>query len=189
MIVLTAVTVFAGLVLALANSAFAERIDANRREAFERSLSQVFPDSENATFERLLVDGSPTYKATTRDSIVLGYAVTVESPGYGGTITLLVGLAPDLKTVEGLAIVENVETPGLGGRIEEEWFRRQFAGLDPTRGINYVKNRAPNTTANEVEAISGATISTRAVLAGINATLGEAAETIRAHGAGAETAQ
>ncbi len=189
LIVLTSVTLLSGIVLAVANTAFAERIEANRKAAFERSLAQVFSGSDSATFERLAVDATSVHMATAEDGVVLGYAVAVDTPGYGGTIRLLVGVGPDLTTIMGLAVVENIETPGLGARIEEEWFRRQFEGLDARREITYVKNRAPAPGTNGIEAISGATISTRAVVSGINNTLDDAIEAIRKLGASREAAQ
>ena len=102
----------------------------------------------------------------------------VETQGYGGTITLLVGLSEDLETIIGIEVVEHVETPGLGGEITTGEFQRQFAGLDADEPVSYVKNVEPDPDANEIQAISGATITSRAITSGINRTLDEAIDVI-----------
>jgi len=180
-IVLTAVMVLSGLALAMTYSGLSPRIEANRAAALSRSLEAVFADAvgEGAQleFEELDADGPTVYRATGAGSI-LGYAVRVETQGYGGTITLLVGLSEDLETIIGIEVVEHVETPGLGGEITTGEFQRQFAGLDADEPVSYVKNVEPDPDANEIQAISGATITSRAVTSGINRTLDEAIDVI-----------
>lgn len=181
-IVLTAVMVLSGLVLAATYSGLSARIDANRAAALSRSLTSIFEDAADEgaelDFEQLDVDGPTVYRASTADGALLGYAVRVETQGYGGTITLLAGLSEGLDTLIGIEIVEQVETPGLGGNITTPEFKRQFAGLDAEEPVTYVKNIEPNKDANEIQAISGATITSRAITSGINATLDEAIDVI-----------
>ena len=163
-IMLTAVMVLSGLVLAATYSGLSSRIEANRAAALSRSLSAIFEDAAG--------------EGTELDFEDLGHAVRVETQGYGGTITLLAGLSSDLETIIGIEVVEQVETPGLGGNITESEFKRQFAGLDADEPVTYVKNIEPDKDANEIQAISGATITSRAVTSGINATLDEAIDVI-----------
>ena len=181
-IMLTAVMVLSGLVLAATYSGLSSRIEANRAAALSRSLSAIFEDAAGEgtelDFEELDADGPTIYRASTTDGSLLGYAVRVETQGYGGTITLLAGLSSDLETIIGIEVVEQVETPGLGGNITESEFKRQFAGLDADEPVTYVKNIEPDKDANEIQAISGATITSRAVTSGINATLDEAIDVI-----------
>lgn len=178
-IVLTSVMVLSGLILALANTVFQPQIQANQRKALEVSLAAIFPKAKAPKFTRLSTDKMELYKGADASGKLLGYAVSVVTNGYGGPINLIVGLAPDLKSIVGMEVVSDTETPGMGARIAEDWFRNQFDGLNPVDTITYVKNAKPDPKKNQIEAISGATISTKAVLTGLNSTLSDAVALIR----------
>lgn len=183
-IVLTAVMVLSALVLAGTYAGLSPQIEANRVAALNASLSSIFAGAadgvapEELVFEELESDGPTIYRGSTGGGDSLGYAVRVQIQGYGGTITLLVGLSPDLKTIQGIEVVEQVETPGLGGNITNESFKEQFEGLSTEEQITYVKNVEPDKQQNEIQAISGATITSRAVVGGINENLDDAIEMI-----------
>lgn len=181
-IVLTAVMVLSGLVLAATYAGLTDRIEENRVAALNASLASIFAgvsgSGDSIDFEQLETEGPVVYRATGAGAEELGYAVRLGTQGYGGTITLLVGISPDLETILGIEVVEQVETPGLGGNITTDTFKEQFAGLAANRAIAYVKNIEPDPGANEIQAISGATITSKAVVSGINATLDRAIDTI-----------
>lgn len=178
-LVLGLVTLLSGVVLAGVYTGLVPRIRANEQAALERSLSALFEGSEEPVFSELSVPGPTIYRAESSGGSLLGYAVRATTTGYGGEIRFLVGLNPDLTSITGLQVVQQVETPGLGARITEEEFRSQFAGLDPTETVGYIKNAEPDPEANEVQAISGATISTEAIVDGINQDVGEAVEVLQ----------
>lgn len=178
-IVLTVVMVLSGLILAVADSLFQPQIQANKQKALETSLSALFQSAKGAKFQRLPTNKMEIYKGTDASGKLLGYAVGVTTNGYGGPIDLLVGVAPSLDKIEGMEVISDSETPGMGARIADKWFRNQFNGLDPLETVTYVKNEKPDTAKNQIEAISGATISTKAVLAGVNSTLGKAVSLIK----------
>ena len=173
-IVLTVVMLIAGLVLALSYSAFQPRIAANQAQALQESLAALFQGSGKLTFTKLPIDEPTIYVGKGADGKTIGYAVRVSGSGYGGEIQMLIGVSTDLKKISGMQVVENVETPGLGGRITEDWFRKQFVGLNPDKQIDYVKNVKPDPAKNEIEAITGSTISTRAVTTALSKTLQQA---------------
>ncbi|MFW5684684.1 MAG: FMN-binding protein [Spirochaetota bacterium] len=177
-ITLTAVMALSGLVLAGTFSGLSPRIEANRIAALNASLAAIFAgddaDASNLEFDELDADGPTIYRGSTPAGELLGYAVRLQTQGYGGTITLLVGLSADLQTIEGIEIVEQVETPGLGGNITSPEFKEQFSELTTEERIAMVKNVEPDKAANEIQAISGATITSRAIVSGINETLDEA---------------
>jgi Na+-transporting NADH:ubiquinone oxidoreductase subunit C len=90
----------------------------------------------------------------------------------------MIGVDPALQVVLGIAFYEHVETPGLGGRITEPWFQEQFKGkeLQPLEeGQEYFYLRAPGTAQaeNEVDAISGASETTRRLQVFLNENLKE----------------
>ncbi len=80
---------------------------------------------------------------------------------------MVFGLSLDGESILGLSVVENKETPGLGNRIVEDAWRAQYAGLDAGQAIAVVK-RPRRDESREVQAISGATISSQAVTRIVN---------------------
>lgn len=96
-----------------------------------------------------------------------GYAVQVTTPGFGGDVEMMVGVAKD-GTVLGISIISHSETSGLGAVAASDTeagqsFRGQFVGMSGTLAVNK--------DGGSVDALSGATITSRAVTAGVNAAL------------------
>ena len=93
--------------------------------------------------------------------------------GFWDRIECVVVLSPDLRKVLNVQVLEQKETPGLGARIEEPWFTDQFKGLalawDDSQGQRVLvgANPAPN-AANEVDAITGATQTSMALMRFLN---------------------
>ena len=139
----------------------------NDRLKKQRSVLEVFHISyeeagiektfeKNIDFDTQTIKGIDLYRSSS--GVV---AFEISGPGFWGTISALIALEPDLETVRGLKILENTETPGLGGRIAESWFQDQFRGkklIPELRIVPYRKARGPN----EVDAITGATQTSRA---------------------------
>jgi len=92
----------------------------------------------------------------------IGYVFTAKSRGFGGEIEMMVAFDPQ-GVIQGLRIIEQFETVGFGAEIEEEWFTQQFIGR---YGMLFGSRNA--TSPSEIDMVSGATISTDAVLRGIN---------------------
>jgi len=110
------------------------------------------------------------------------YAVRFAGPGLWGPIEGFLALEPDLRTIRGISFYRQEETPGLGGEITSEWFRQQFVGksiLDPDDGpgLRIVK---PGTAqgANEVDAITGATMTSARVETMLNDVTGRIAQQV-----------
>lgn len=158
-----------------------ERIEAAERQVILDRLAAVLPEGhdntpEAAAYERPspLADGEPLriYPAYRGDTY-LGAAVGVRTPeGYGGTIHLLVGLRPDGEVVA-VRPVTHQETPGLGDAIEpgrSDWIR-QFRGRalgDPPRAEWQVRGDG-----GAFDGITGATITSRAVIGAVRAVLAD----------------
>ena len=99
---------------------------------------------------------------------IQGYAFPVGGPGFWGPIQGMVGVSPDATKVLGIAFHKHSETPGLGGRITEDWFENQFAGLllhpiEGDRKIFYLRPEGTAKAPNELDAITGATNTSSAV--------------------------
>lgn len=91
--------------------------------------------------------------------------------GYGynksSSMSLFICLEPDLETLKGIEVLDHSETPGLGGRMTEAAFKKQFAGKKLKPRISFVKGRNAE-GANEFDAITGATNTSRGVEAFLN---------------------
>ena len=104
---------------------------------------------------------------------IIGYAVQVAPKGYGGVVEVVVGVTAD-GNIQGIKVGNNTETPGLGKKSETPGFQEQFGGKTWESPIDVIKNSTPKD--NEVAAISGATITSRAVTNGVNQALEAAKE-------------
>lgn len=99
---------------------------------------------------------------------LLGYAVPSAGPGFQDTISLIYGYLPAKRRVVGMEILESRETPGLGDKIyKDAAFVGNFRALAVDPEIVAVK-KGSNRAANEIDAITGATISSKAVVRIIN---------------------
>ncbi|MDM8516210.1 FMN-binding protein [Desulfobacterales bacterium HSG16] len=97
---------------------------------------------------------------------MLGWVVKTAGRGYADTIELLLGLDPTISRITGLYILDQKETPGLGNKILEEKWRNQFIGKSVNNPVLVVKTGAKGE--GEINAISGATISSSSVTQIIN---------------------
>ena len=113
--------------------------------------------------------GRPVYVGYSEDGqSITGYAIPVQGSGVWGTIYGMLAVGPKGKEVSGLAFYKHSETPGLGGRISEPWFQKQFKGLKLTRAgadgkIFHLKPPGTGTGPNDLDAITGASLTTAAV--------------------------
>ncbi len=94
-----------------------------------------------------------------------GVAVEAGEPGFADEVRLMVGFDPATKTLTGYAVLGQKETPGLGDKIEKDTkFMARFRGkVAPVKGV-----KTSSTDPGEVQTITGATISSRAVIQIIN---------------------
>ena len=99
---------------------------------------------------------------------VVGYAFKTVPSGYAGAIELMVGISSDGK-VTGINMGTNKETPGLGTKAAEPKFKDQYNGKSADKALEVVKGKA--TGENSIVAISGATITSKAVTDGVNAAI------------------
>jgi len=154
-------------------------IQANQAEALRRAVFKVVPGAER--LERLVVrdgalvpagdsaaDEPSVYAGYAADGGFRGYAVPSAGPGFQDTIRLLYGYDPERDRVVGMEVLESRETPGLGDRIyKDEEFVAQFRDLAVEPEVVLVKEEP--TAPNQVDAITGATISSTAVVKIVNA--------------------
>ena len=181
---LTLITVLAGACLGYVYELTKEPIAAKTLEAKLNAYKAVFPAAadfkEDASIntegaaEILLAEGC---KDETIDECLLavdgsgnplGYVMTVTTAqGYGGDITISMGVGSD-GTLNGIEILEIGETAGLGMKADTPEFKGQFKDKKVSR-FNYTKTGAQ--AEYEIDALSGATITTNACVSAVNAGL------------------
>jgi len=105
------------------------------------------------------------YKVS-RDKRLAGWVIKAGGQGYADKIELLVGVDPAVKTVTGLFILDQKETPGLGNKITFPEWRRQFVGKPTDQPLDVIKSGPGG--AHTIDAVTGATISSRSVTRIVN---------------------
>ena len=181
---LTVITLISGLLLGVVNDITAGPIASQQAKEKEEAYKAVFADAasfeailsgEDAELERYLDENG--FKAQNIDEVMaakddagneLGYAFTVTtSEGYGGDIRFAMGVQED-GTLNGISILSISETAGLGMRANTEDFKNQFKDKNVEK-FTYTKTGAASD--DEIDALSGATITTNAMTNGVNAGL------------------
>ncbi|MBN1129307.1 MAG: RnfABCDGE type electron transport complex subunit G [Chitinispirillaceae bacterium] len=156
---LVVIYVIGGVLLTVMYAYTAPIIFRNGIKAKSEALAKIMPEAD--TIEKIgewkIHDHTADYYAAKKDSSLCGYLIESYGKGYSGYIHVLLAVESDF-TVKRLSILSHTETPGLGDEIESEAFRGQFAGK---AAAAMVVIKGP--TKENIQAISGATISTRAV--------------------------
>lgn len=154
-------------------------IERNRAEAIERAIYKVLPGASSrvafvvrdGNLTRFEDPGIPKEEAVfagyDEAGMPLGFAIPAQGPGFQDTIKLLYGYDPKRRRVVGMEVLESKETPGLGDKIFKDM---EFVGAFRDLAVEpeVVVTKKGSTRDNEVDAISGATISSQAVVRIIN---------------------
>ena len=128
----------------------------------------VYRDGKLVATEERRKDEQAVYGGYDREGGFVGYAIPAAGPGFQDTIGLLYGFAPQQKIVVGMEVLESRETPGLGDKIYKDAdFVGSFSALSIEPKIVAVK-KGTKARPNEIDAITGATISSKAVVRIIN---------------------
>ena len=144
-------------------------IESNREKTMRRAILQVLPGVTRYT---VVDQKNHIFRGTDKNGEVVGYAFVGEGGGYQGVIKLMIGVRSDLRSLAGLIVLENLETPGLGAKISTDSFLKQFLNIAIRPPIEYVLNKPPREP-NQIQGITGATISSRAVVKIVNDTVSE----------------
>lgn len=165
--ILTVITLIAGIALGFVYEITKDPIAKAQEAAKQEACREVFPDAE--TFEAVDPENDTVDEVylAMKGSEELGYVITVTNKeGYGGDIQVSVGITNE-GVVNGIAILTINETAGLGMNATDPAFYGQYAGKQTTSF--YVDKDGG--TGEEINAISGATITSRAVTEAVNTAL------------------
>ena len=181
-LILTAFTLVLGLILGIVYGITKDPIDAANAAATLAAYQAVFENAERFEAVDFDADAANTLVADAgysdtiddvetaldADGTALGYVITVTAKdGSQGSITFSVGIQND-GTVNGYSITDISETPGLGMKATEEEFYSQFAGKNVSEFTVVKQTPAAD---NEIESITGSTITSKAMANGCNAAI------------------
>ena len=181
-LILTVITLIAGGLLGLVYEVTKKPIANQQEKAKQEAYKVVFEDADSFEVcveaedadlaEALKEQGFEAQKineimeAKDASGETLGYAVNVTtSEGYGGDITFSMGVQLD-GTLNGISILSISETAGLGMNATKDEFKNQFSDKNAEA---FEVTKAGASDENEINAISGATITSKAVTGGVNA--------------------
>ena len=162
--VLLAICIIIPLALSVTNKVTAKKIAELENENSKKNMQSLVSADD---FEKCS-DGGIEYYIAIKGGETAAYIFTESAKGYGGDVSVMTAVKPD-GTVAGVAILDvSNETPGLGQNAAKESFYSQYAGLK--KGVSLLKNGAKAEN-NEVDAVTGATITSTAVTRAVNAAL------------------
>lgn len=164
-VTLFAISAVCALLLGLVNAVTESRITEAAQAKKEAAMNAVLPAQSYTPVEYTGTDATIEEIQKAGDA---GYVVQVSPAGsFSGTLTIMVGVSNE-NTVTGVEIVKSSETAGLGANAKKDWFREQFLGLSGT--VQVTKD------GGEIDALTGATITSRAVSVGVTSALTAVAE-------------
>lgn len=155
---LTLVVLISVTLLIFTESFTAPVVEKRLRQQLVDQMVDIFPDINDFDYNEEI----DIYTLYNDSGESIGYAFLASGSGYGGDISILVGLE-DAQTVKGIIILSHIETPDLGSRITEPSFLDQFIGLN----INDV---ALTQDGGQIDGLTSATISSKAVVNAVKET-------------------
>jgi Na+-translocating ferredoxin:NAD+ oxidoreductase subunit G len=173
-LVLTVVGLLSGSFLALVGALTKGRIEMNRQLEIQTAINEVLPETK--TSHKIYEDNSLTvYESQDENKNTVGFAVYASGSGFQDVITLMYGTDPSLSKIKELTILDQKETPGLGAKItDEKTFLRFWKDRSCEEKLSLRKPAVDSfekLPPSEVNAITGATISSEKVLDIVNLSL------------------
>lgn len=165
-VALFAICLVAAALLALTYSVTADPIEVAAKKAEDDARSAVFPEAVSFSDDKTVKTN--TYnEALDSAGNVIGYTFTTSAKGYGGDVKVMTGVRMD-GTVRAIEILDvSNETPGLGQNAKQPKFMAQFADKQGKIGVNTASKKVDN----GVDALTGATFTSRGVTDAVNLAL------------------
>ncbi|MBM4144946.1 MAG: FMN-binding protein [Nitrospira sp.] len=156
---LVVIYLIGGLILAVVYAKTSPIMYKNAVHEKETALKELMPDADKIEIlgDWSIHDKPSEYFIAKKNNAIIGYIIQSHGKGYSSYINTLIAVDKDFK-VQRINILGHAETPGLGDEVETESFKNQFIGKD----MEHLKAVKTESTEN-IQAISGATISSRAV--------------------------
>ncbi len=161
-----------GLLIAVTNAAWSPRIEQSEKDKLNNLMTGLITEARNfqITIEDVEVPGkkgkitkTDIYQALDDSGSSAGFAFVAIGPGFADKIKLVIAVDANCENFLGFKVLSSNETPGFGDRIKEDYFGNQFEKA-PAQELQLEKTGDPETIDSEIVAISGATVSSEAVV-------------------------
>ena len=161
-----------GLLIAVADAAWSAKIEQNKAEKLRKLIASLISDANS--FELAIQDANlpgdkgriiktDIYEALDKQNNCAGFAFVAAGAGFADKIELVVAVDARCEKLLGFNVLSSNETPGFGNRMKNDSFRNQFKGA-PAGELSLVKIGDAGKIDNEIVAISGATVTSTAVI-------------------------
>lgn len=165
-LILVIITGCASLILALVFNVTKEPIARQEKLKNEMAMKELITDAESFDIKDVEVSGNVLEVNEGKNSNgTVGYTLKMTTKGYGGEVILMVGVSTE-GTITGMKVLSQSETPGLGANATQPSFYEQFKDKKIDEALAVVK--AAPSKENEIQAITGATITSNAVATAVN---------------------
>ncbi len=161
-----------GLLIAVTNAALSPIIEQQKINKLNALAGAMLPEAENFVPLKQLIEIRPAgarqqtvqvYRAEDSEKHIVGWSFNARGSGFGGTIELVIVVGPRFEKMAGYDVLVSSETPGYGDQIQNEPFRQQFAGA-PVGELTLSTTGDRSKIDAEIVSITGATISSEAVV-------------------------
>jgi electron transport complex protein RnfG len=177
---------FFGLLIAVTNAALSPRIVQNKINKRNRLVGVLLPEAKNFVLDTEIeiesIQGKKekveVYRAMSEAGKCVGWAFNAAGSGFADKIELVVAVDKDFEKLAGFDVLASNETPGFGDQIKYDYYRDQFKGA-PAEELKLVTSGEPKNIDAEIVAISGATVSSEAVVEIINSFLTQIKEQMK----------
>ena len=165
-----------GLLIAVTDAALSPRIRENKETKLNRLTADLLPEAKRVVeveeeIEVKLAGGKKervkVYKAVSEAGECVGWSFNAGGQGFADKIELVVAVDKGFEKIAGFNVLVSNETPGFGDRIKSPYYRSQFVGA-PAEKLQLVKTGDPKKIDSEIVSITGATVSSEAVIGIIN---------------------
>lgn len=178
-----------GLLIAVTYAALKPRIDQNEIDKLNNLMGELIEDANFAELDTKAqvelgkgkVAETTIYKAVSLSQQHVGYCFVAEGPGFADKIKLVIAVDENFEKLFGYRVLATNETPGFGDRIQFDYYMSQFEGA-PVAGLRLSRTGDVSQIDDEIVAISGATISSEAVIKIFNNYLAQIESVLKAEG-------
>jgi len=165
-----------GLLIAMTNAALSDRIEQNKAAKLNDLTRVLVPGAEifqpvEADIQVTLPDGTrekaKVFEVLSGAKQRLGWSFNARGTGFAGPIELVIAVDKDFRSIMGFDVLASSETPGFGDQIKSDYYRKQYAGA-PAEQLALTKTGDPAVADTRIVAITGATVSSQAVVDIVN---------------------
>lgn len=175
---LTIVCLICAFFLAFSYGLANKKIIVNSKKRVTEAISTLAPEAKS--IKKVIFESEEIYHLFDTKEKLIAYAFIAQGQGYQGKIKMLVVSDPSLNFIKGIEVIESLETPGLGAKIQEPPFKNQFKNLKVKKEMTCIKDDPSGE--GEIKAITGATVSSQAVINILNKRLKQIKNLLKENG-------